>query len=234
LHDFSDWGLIKSHSKGLPPRTTYRAWRLTTRGVDAVGSVFPNENIPDGVVDRTAEQSLYNLDHREAAARLYLGLITQGVEPANDNEAAPRVLLDRRMAQVARHAGEVAWQADGDVVLSYSRLGTKNAVVPDATATSPARRVRIFIEVDRSTKALARIRDNLERYHGYFVGAYADAFPDRYKPWILYVVGSDARRANIAKLARDRLAPTLGFMACQPSEAMSWLEFNLLTPARHS
>jgi hypothetical protein len=162
LHKLSEWDYIKPHTKGIPPRSCYSAWRLTTRGVEAVETAFPNERIPDGLVERLSEQSLYNLEHREAIARIYLDLITKGYP--SEAEGTPHATCRKRAAELRARAELIEWRPDGDVTLAYVIGKKRHQVIPDATVVSRQRKVRIFIEVDRSTKALSRIKENLKTY----------------------------------------------------------------------
>src|SRR5690242_6614760 len=75
LHKLSDRDYIKPHSKGLPPRSSYSAWRLTSKGLQAAERNFPDDPFPDGLIERLSDQSLYNLEHREAISRIYLKLV---------------------------------------------------------------------------------------------------------------------------------------------------------------
>src|SRR5262249_1692286 len=65
LKKLSSQDFIRPHTKGLPAQCGYSAWRLTPRGVELVAREFPDERLPDGIVERLAEGSLLNLEHRE-------------------------------------------------------------------------------------------------------------------------------------------------------------------------
>jgi hypothetical protein len=227
LHKLSERDYVKPHSKGLPARCPYSAWRLTTKGLDAVGRIFPDDPVPDGLLERLGEQSLYNLEHREAIARIYLSLIV-GTEEAVKDET-PHAATRKRIARIQGRAGQLVWRPDGDVELGYTVLGKNYEVIPDATVSSPGRKARVFIELDRSTKSLARIRENLKCYRAYLGGVYAQEFTDGLSPHVLYVVGSDARGKGILGLARDALVgERVQLRVLRPPDAIAWLDSALL------
>src|SRR5215475_13826852 len=63
IQRLSEHDLIRPHTKGLPPELRYTAWRLTARGLDAVVHEFPDEPVPDGLLDRVASGSLHYAHH---------------------------------------------------------------------------------------------------------------------------------------------------------------------------
>jgi hypothetical protein len=79
-------------------------------------------------------------------------------------------------------------------------------IVPDVTVTSLPKPVRLFVELDRSTKALPRIAENLARYSSYLSRHYVDRFADGKEPWLVYIVRSKARQESIHRLMRSKLA----------------------------
>ena len=195
--------LIHPHAKGLQPGTPYRAWRLTTRGIDLVAREFPNEPIPDGLYERLVTGSLYNLHHREALASLYLELVRGGID-LQKVERSPEAT--RAFAATLRaRASEIQWAPDGDVVLRYRLLEAEHQVVPDATIVSPGRRARVFLELDRSTKTLGRIRETLERYRNFVGAPYAKKYPDGFAPVVVFMVPSRGRLDGVARLAKSVL-----------------------------
>ena len=215
VHRLSEYDLIRPHAKGLPEALRYTAWRLTARGLDAVAHEFPDEPVPDGLIDRVATGSLHHALHREALAELYLGLaIPPRTELADSDLAAHR----RWVGEMRARAGSITWQPDGDVVLSVSQLGQRVDVVPDAVVRSRAQ-WRVFIELDRSTKDLGRIREGLERYQS--VLRHHDFGGDA--PCVLFVVRSAARKANIQKLTAG-----LPLVVVEHSQAVAWLREQLL------
>src|SRR5262249_41093757 len=161
IHRLSEYDLIRPHTKGLPPELKYTAWRLTSRGLDAVAHEFPDEPIPDGLIDRVSTGSLHHALHREALADLSLALVVpdRAQLPEHDLKAHRRWVADMR-----RRANAITWSPDGDVVMSVSILGHRTDVIPDAVVRATAGGRRVFVELDRSTKDLGRIRECLERY----------------------------------------------------------------------
>jgi hypothetical protein len=188
---------------------------LTARGLDAVAHAFPDELVPEGLIDRVATGSLHHALHREALADLYLGLaIPDRAELAEKDLAAHR----RWVTDMRARAGSITWQPDGDVVLSASPLGQRVDVVPDAVVRSRAR-WRVFVELDRSTKDLGRIREGLVRYQT--VLRHSDLGGDA--PCVLFVVRSAARKRNIQGLIH-----ALPLVVVEQGEAAAWLRERLL------
>lgn len=219
LQRLSERDLIAPHRKGIPSMTPYSAWRLTTRGLAITARAFPEEHLSDRLVERVTHGSLHNLEHRDALARLYLDLVAP-VRP--DDRQTPGDM--RRWAKDVRaRAAAIRWQSDGDLVLRARYLGNSFDVIPDATVTSTRQKVRVFVEMDRSTKALGRIRTTVERYESLIRMDYARTFPDGFTPVVLFVVPSTARKAHIAKLAQSRHVRAL-----LPEEASVWLSTEIL------
>jgi hypothetical protein len=220
VHRLSDLNLIRPHTKGLPPQLHYTAWRVTSRAVDEIARAFPEEPIPDGLVERVTNGSLHHALHREALADLYLGLVvpSRAALPEKDLRAHRRWA-----AELRGRAGSITWEPDGDVVLTSSWLGQRTDVVPDAVVRSMARKRRVFVELDRSTKDLGRIRDCLERYTR--VLADCDLGGDAVS--VLFVVRSAARRANIEALATQ--VPGLELVVLREPEAIEWLREEALS-----
>jgi Replication-relaxation len=216
IHRLSEYDLIRPHTKGMPDALRYTAWRLTRRGLDALAHAFPDEPVPDGLIDRVASGSLHHALHREALADLYLGLVVPDRAGfANGDLSGHR----RWVAEMRRRADALTWQPDGDVVLSVWDLGKRVDVMPDAVVRSPQQGRRIFIELDRSTKDLGRIQEGLARYNA--VLSRTDLDGD--VPHILFVVRSDKRKENIQGLSRHR-----SLVALRDVEAVEWLREELL------
>jgi hypothetical protein len=207
LKRLSSQDLIRPHTKGLP-QCGYSAWRLTSRGIDIVAREFTDEALPDGLVERLAEGSLYNIEHREAINDLYLALVyPPGIED---------------VVQVRRAADQIRWAADGDVVLTRQRIGREERIIPDGTIESAARKALVYLEIDRSTKGLHRIERNLELYRDCLADTDAE---------LVYVVGSEQRRASIASIAKRKLGSLSRWEVLHHDHAALWLAQRLLDPA---
>jgi hypothetical protein len=216
IQRLSEYDLIRQHAKGMPEVLRYTAWRLTRRGLDAVSHELPDEPVPDGVLDRISTGSLHHERHREALADLYLRLTI----PERGEDSEQDLGRHRRwVSELRARASAVTWQPDGDVVLSASPLGTRVDVVPDAVVRSPAMRRRVFVELDRSTKDLGRIRDCLVRYGT--VLRHLDFGADEAS--VLFVVRSAARKKNI-----QRLVGSVPLVVLREDEAVHWLRESLL------
>jgi hypothetical protein len=191
-------------------------------GLDAVAAGFPDEPIPDGLAERLADASLHNLDHRAALTRLYLGLLTAGCDrmPDEPDLAAVRAVVDSLRAR----GSQFWWQPDGDVALRWKKLGQDVQIVPDATVCGRHRAVRVFVELDRSTRGLSRIAENLDRYAWLLAHAHKDIFSDGRAPQLLYVVRSEGRRAGIAELAGRAIGSASPWAVLQEKPAARWLE----------
>ncbi len=223
LRKLSGWDLIRSHDKGVAKSMRYQAWRLTTRGIDQVSKLFPGELFPDGMGERIADTRLFNTEHREAISRAYLGFLL-GAEPRCDNKNGS---VSAYFARIRSRANQIDWQADGDVTLRVSTLAGEKQVVPDATITARQRNVRLFLEMDRSSRALTRIGHAMERYKRFLFDAYAKTFPDGKSPVVLFVAPSQARRDGIARFAERILTPAK-WVALVETDAGPWLSHTLL------
>jgi Replication-relaxation len=216
----SEYDLIRPHTKGMPEVLRYTAWRLTQRGLDTALHAFSDEPVPDGLIDRLATASLHHALHREGLADLYLGLVV----PDRAGLAEGTLSAHRRwVAEMRARADAITWQPDGDVVLCATRLGQRVDVVPDAVVRSPRQRRQIFIELDRSTKDLGRIREGLDRYET--VLQHSDM--DGEAVAILFVVRSAARRESIQACASGGLP----MIALKEVEALEWLREQLVLRA---
>jgi hypothetical protein len=108
-------GYVRYHQRGLPPRTQWGAWRITNRGVGAMLDRWPDEPIPNNLVERVAEGSLYRICDDEPMARLYFDLIAPDPYIVG---GAPRVLHCRQWAiEVHRRASAITWLSRGEVVI---------------------------------------------------------------------------------------------------------------------
>jgi hypothetical protein len=196
--------LIRPHTKGIEEQLGYSVWRLTRAGLDAVLAEFPDEPVGDGFLERAAEGRLFALYHREAIADLYLRVVAQE-PPRASKDVSGRTACRKWMSQVRQRASHISWQGDGEVCLAYEYLGQRHALWPDATVACAAEKMRIFIEMDRSTKTLKRIEQTFKRYAEYFDGPYRQRFGNELDPILLFVVPSEARRANLKKVASGML-----------------------------
>lgn len=230
LRRLSGLDLIATHRKGVPERLPLYAWRLTSRGLEVVAEAFPDEVFPDGLAERLGDGSLTNLDHRGALARLYLGLVAGGAGPVPDDAdlAAVRAVIDGLWTR----ASQFWWQPDGDLVLRFQKLAEEAQIVPDATVCARYRSVRVFVEVDRSTRSLTRIAENLERYAWFLRQGYTGAFPDGRAPSLLYVVRSAGRKSGIAEHATRLIGNGTPWSVLEEKEAVSWLE-KTVVDSRH-
>src|SRR5205085_2055754 len=87
----------------------------------------------------------------------------------------------------------------------------------------------VFLELDRSTKVLGRIKANLKLYGEYLNGIYQQDYKDGYSAWVLYVVGSDGRRRSIERLGQDAFLPkALRLLVCQHADGIEWLRSTML------
>jgi len=220
IHRLSEYDLIRPHAKIAPDLLAYQVWRLTRRGLDALVHEFPDEVIPDGVLERIANGRLRHIFHHEALAELYLRVIVP--EPTGLTE--PDLGAHRRwVGELRARASSITWQPDGDVVLRASSLGGRVDVVPDAVVRSPDSKRRVFVELDRSTKNLGRILDGLERYRTVL----RDTDLDGDVATVQFVVRSAARKANIERLGRQPFQ----LVVMQTDEAVEWLRSQLLAVA---
>lgn len=230
LRRLSGLDLITTHRKGVPEQLPYYAWRLTPRGLDAVAEAFPDEPIPDGLGERLADGSLYHLDHRAALTRLYLALLAgrSGPMPGEALLGAVRAVVDAHRVRAA----QFWWQPDGDVVIRFSRLGQDAQIVPDATVCGRHRPVRVFVEMDRATRGLARIGEALERYAWFLANDYRRVFSDGRTPSVVYVVPSAGRKSGVAELAARALGEVAEWGVVTEPEAGRWLEHVLVDSAQ--
>jgi hypothetical protein len=194
------------------------------RGLQVLDREFPTEAWRAESVDRAAENSLHAIEHREQLSRVYLDLVTAGRFSA----AVPETSRED-VAHMRQRANQFTWQPDGDVVLLFTDCGENIRIVPDAVVTSIKRQIRLFVECDRSTKTLKRIRDDLKSYDQYYKRSYREEFPDGCKPALVYVVRSEARRATVQKV-RDGLFLSCHFRILVAGQASAWCEQLLIDP----
>src|SRR5262245_55023436 len=98
LAKLRDRNLIRPHTKGLPPRVQYSAWRLTAPGIDAVREAFPSEILPEGLDEQLTWTSLYNIEHREAVSDVYFRFLLGGCASEDDPDGAARARIMRERA----------------------------------------------------------------------------------------------------------------------------------------
>src|SRR5262249_31071939 len=127
LHRRRELDLIRPHAKGVSELLRYTAWRIPSRGLEQVAHALPDEPIPDGLLDRVANGSLHNIEHREAIADLYLRLV---VPDRTQLAEADRAAHRRWAAEMRGRAAALTWQPDGDVVLRTDYLGHRVDVLP--------------------------------------------------------------------------------------------------------
>jgi hypothetical protein len=232
LNSLAGRDLIRRHTKGAPPRSNYCAWRLTAGGVGAVRNEFKSEPVPEALDERLADLTLVDLEHREALTRIYLELIA-GVRGLRE-ESVDWHGVQFWLASVRDRADQFTWKADGTVVLRFRDLGNDQRVVPDATIESRRRSLRVFLELDRSTKPLGKIEANLERYGRFMRGPYRAVYGDGLTPWVVYLARSEARHTNVARLARSYLDGACRWKVTTHEEGASWLAELLLGEAREA
>lgn len=220
---------VRRHTRGAPPGTAYGAWRLTSTGMGTVRNEFPSEPVPEALDERLAELTLVDLEHREALNRVYFELVG-GDRPRADESSWQAVQL--WVAAIRHRADQFTWQPDGTVALRFRDLGQDQRVVPDATIESRRRSVRVFLELDRSTKPLSRIAENIERYGRFIRGAYRNSYPDGLAPWVVYLARSDARHSNVARIARTHLEGVCEWHVTTHAAGARWLARLLLDESR--
>ncbi len=225
LRRLASRGLIRRHALGVPASFRYSAWRLSATGIKAVLDEFPDEAIAADLDERLARKGLVHLEHRRSISRVYLDLLRGG---------AGELLEDSSTCTVAgwidmlrKRAAQVRWQADGEVVIQFEDASGRVQLVPDATVVSPAKRVRLFIELDRSNKGLSRIEEHLGRYASFLRTEYSRHYRDCLTPWVVFVVKSEGRRQGIARLM-ERILGRAGQCLVGDQDATPWLSSVLL------
>ncbi len=218
--------LIRDHKRTPAPGLTYHAWRLTPAGIEVVGLAFPDEPLPDGLGERLADANLHNPVHREAVSQIYLRLLGRAADPMPHEQ--DRAAVTTRAAQIRARAFEFWWQPDGDVQLAFRTQDQQELLVPDATLCARRHPVRLFIELDRSTHSLTRIRQVVARYSRFLEKAYRQTFPDGRVPEILYVTRSEGRRQGVERILADGFGKDVRWAAITDDDAPTWIEQHFL------
>ncbi len=279
LSVLSEVGFIMPHTKGLLDPWGFRAWRLTPEGIEMTAHLFPDDPIPDGLAERLAGMSLFNIQHRCDLNRVYFRLIQPEVDPAQlvvgggqqSAKGAPAPLAAGSPRRTARpeqattppssekptrpprdargrfeqptpdeereareeairamraRASAFLWMPDGDRVYRFDYRGEGHQLVPDAVVLPLAGDSIIFLELDRSTKALKRVRENLERYAVFFRDLVPRLHPGK-RPRLVYVVPSNARAAGVGGEGKAVFRGSGAFRALPPKEAIPALRAEL-------
>ncbi len=215
LKVLSGQDLIRPHRKGLPLYLNYTVWRITTRGIRELAHAFPDEGVLDTMAARAGENSLREFEHREKISEVYFDLIA-----------------DKSISVIRQKANQFWWQPDGETILRYEYLGKLHRIIPDVTATSRVKNVRLFVELDRSTKDLARIEANLREYRKYLEHVYPQVFKDRKAPALVYIVRSAGRKESIERVAAKVGFGRLPLTVIVQGREKEWLENTLLDVSR--
>jgi hypothetical protein len=149
--------------------------------------------------------------------------------PLRDHLPEKGPLLEHRRwaSELRRRGGEIAWRPDGDVRLRYMWFGKTCEVIPDATLFARGQKLRIFVELDRSTKPLGRICAQLDQYK-HLLGVYAHHYPDGTTPRVLFAVRSEGRAASISKIAAQIFFRDRPWKVLPVADAAEWLRAKLL------
>jgi hypothetical protein len=99
------------------------------------------------------------------------------------------------------------------------------------TLVGPARNARIFIELDRSTKALSRIETTIKHYARYLADCYRSDFPGDLEPHVVFVVPSKERKENMRELAGQMLTKPSQLHIGTEKQVVDWLDRNLMVDA---
>jgi hypothetical protein len=217
-------GWITPHTKGLTDPWGFRCWRLTTEGIDTVSHSFRDEVLADGLADRLVGTSLFNIQHRMELNRLYFRLLADP-SPARGT-AADR---DGFLRRLRSRATAFSWKPDGDAVYRFDYKAESHQLVPDAVLIPNEARTVFFLELDRSTKVLRRIRDNFDRYALFFRDIFPTLFQSR-TPVLVYVVPSKARRAGVQRQGEASFGSAGPFRAETLADAVSFLRSELRFP----
>jgi hypothetical protein len=226
LKILSGQDLLRPHTRGIPKEHTYSVWRSTLRGVRLLRRAFPDEPLDEQMVARAAANSLHAIQHREDLSRVYLDLLGRGAR--------------KDAALMRQRANQITWRADGEVVLRTQSLSRKAIrVIPDAVVTSRVKPRRLFLELDRSTKTLGRIEEDLRAYDAYLGLSYSQAFQDGKSATVVYVVRSTQRQESIRKVAgRSITLSQMPLCVLTSEQACEWLERalvdrSMLVPSKH-
>jgi hypothetical protein len=215
----AEMGLVHLHTKGLPPRTQWGAWRITRRGLGRVLDHFPEEVLRDNLPERAAEGSLLDLHEHAPGNQLYLDLIAP--RPPT-HFVGSRVMFCRWwFHQVNRRASAICWRRMGSLWLRSS--STK--VVPDATLVAPARKLRVFIYFDEP-RARRSWAASLFSKHNEFVPYYGPAdhlFGDGCAPYFLFLTRNVPRAHAIDRQLRSNPFQKMPGTVVMHHDAARWL-----------
>ena len=230
LQKLSERGYIKLHKKGLPAESPLGAWRLTSKGLGSILDAFPQEHLPNEILERVADGSLVNLWERQILSQIYLELVVPNPSLFGHE---PKVRQCRLWArQIRKRADQITWHPRHEKVLKYEFLGKRDQVIPDAVITSPPRKLRVFLHLDRTRRRRSIAGKVLQHYNRFFgiEGPMDKGFGDGYTPLFLYVVdsSSERRRAAIAKLLEKVGYRRIRCEVVLREELNSWLAANLL------
>jgi hypothetical protein len=244
------FGLVRRHGRGVDKAVGYWAWRLTHKGIDALCASFPDEPVPEGLATRLAKASVnHEIAHREEVSRVYFGLLCDDTPmPPGGNTAS----TDARMADLRARAFQFWWEPEGDVLLPAKdehngpqKLAdnpdarpndpkadqgdnvtgdTDSELKPHVTVTSRYRSARVFVELDYSSKSADETRKRLRRYRAFFEDGYANTFPDRKKPHLLFVALCNGRHQNLFRYARAELGDVVSWHVLRQGDTTAWLE----------
>jgi hypothetical protein len=220
-------GLISTHSRGVPQELSYGAWRLTEAGLRTLAACFPEEPQPPGLGENLGRGSLLHLEHRGGLNRLYLQLLL-------GDRTLPREGIDRRVAsafatRLRDRASQFAWEPDGSVVLDFEDAGGKHQLLPDSVVTARHVPVRVFLELDRSSRGLSRLKNTFQRYAHFTRYFYAKRYTDLRTPVVLFLVPSEGRKESFVELATTHLSSVRWAVEVE-AEGAQWLARTVLAP----
>src|SRR3989442_5779156 len=180
-------------------------WALTSEGfeIGAQRLGLKLERVPKHDVGQAF------LKHEVMVNEVFLGLVPQdGKTPA----------------KVPRH---VRWVLGEYLNLPFEEFDRdamrleQRRLQPDAMLEDPTHHRRYFIEYETGTatindaKKSTSTRANLDRYYAFFKGNYRVHFNDRWRPRLLFVTQSEARRNSIVELLEKEDFPTTGEFAAR-------------------
>ncbi len=178
-------GLVVCRDRLNPGRHTKgQVWSLTQRGSEFVAE-------QDGLAVRrwkNPDRSPQFREHTVFGNELYVRVIGQG-DPVKNRDRIQR--FDWGWSS---QENRLEWK-EIEGAGGFKEKKVTRRIYPDVTLEISGRKV--FLEMDRSTKALSRVRLNLETYQAY---ASVHSAPDRQ---LVYVVISEGRRDNILSLISD-------------------------------
>ena len=219
LRALRNYGLIDTHSKGLPGNlaiTGGQYWRITESGLRLFAERFPNEVIPENLVVRTSRSSLRCFEHRDDMTDLYLRLVAS---------------QDQDIDEIRERADIVNWRGEHEVVLPYEELArglqkVDRRIIPDATLTTAD--ARCFLEVDRSTESLKRCKRVVLSYaKAIKTAGYASQFGDQRRVKVVYATKSRARAKNLRELVETLGALPMDVIALPRLEVVDWLNASI-------